>query len=165
MSVEIFSKEDFEEALTTPKQREQGIAWKCQGLVDGEWCYTMRTGNDHVLIFIRSSVKQDNRSADTGDDSIRCWLVDNDLKPIGSKISKWTTRLPNWQQRLMEILRTLAKLAGKLEICPVCNKIQGMYKVKKEGPTKGRFFQNCRTPNCPGKDEQFAWIILNPCTN
>lgn len=155
MSTEIFTQADFEKALTTEKQRESGkIVWKCLGLIGGELVYSLPTGREGISILIRSSVRSNGECRPSGEDSIRLWLVDSENSPLGSKIQKWITRLPGWQERLLDTATKLAKFAFKLKTCQECGKINRIFKVKKEGPNKGFFFQRCAN----SEHQNFEWI-------
>lgn len=162
MSVEIFSKEQFEKnALPVHKVTKQPL-WKYIGLVDGEHAYLIALPNNNVGIEVRSSVRSNGFSADTGKDSIRCWLVDcTTKKPMGSKISRWTTRVPGWGERTKEVIRQLWTIGTKLVDCPTCKNTDPTvdsrlrcFKVKKEGPNKGRLFLRCPIETC----KHFEWL-------
>jgi hypothetical protein len=146
--IETFTTTEFTAAaLPTSKTTGQPL-WKALGLVDGEYCYSVKI-DDVSEIVVRSSIGRDGISAPTGKDSIRCFLVDNAGEPLGSKVSRWTTRLPGWGERTLENIRILwrmRKAAG--------NNKDGtprpILKVKKEGPNKGRFFTK--------GDAGFIWL-------
>lgn len=149
MSVEIFSKEQFEAALPNT------VSWKCLGLKDGEFAYKMQI-NDDIFIQIRSSVKANGFSADTGQDSIRAWLVDNNGKPLGSKVLKWTQRIPGWEERMLDVLRILWKRAQWAGYCPDCKIPMGVFKSKtKKNPN--RLFKKCTNENCKHDRNHFEW--------
>lgn len=158
--VELFTREEFETALPVSKNGGYPL-WGPAGLIDSEYAYLIpiqiKGIPGYVLgIMVRSSVGPDGVSAGCGEDSIRCWIVGPDLLPWGSKVSRWTTRLPGWQSRLTRVLRTLWKWAARIRPCPV-NPEHGLvavYKVRKEGPTKGRVFLRCRDKEC----RFFEWI-------
>lgn len=150
MAVEIFNKETFENALPKLKGTDQP-AWKCIGLVSGEFTYLITLGdNKPAKILVRSSVDQTGWSRATGQDSIRVYVVDANQQPLSGKANRWTTRVPGWQDRMNEIIRFLAQMAVKIGTCPKCEKhgLIRLNKVKKEGPNKGRWFLACREANC-----------------
>ncbi len=135
--IDYFTKEQFEGALPRHKETKQ-ILWKSEGLVQGEYCYSVKI-DDKSKILIRSSIGPSGKSADIGEDSIRTFLVDNENKNLGSKISKWTTRKPGWQDRMLSNCRYIIKLrraAGDNE----GGIPKRILKVKIDGPNKGRFF-------------------------
>lgn len=143
MSVEIFTKKQFEDAL--PKHKTSGQAlWTEKGLDKGEYTYGMKI-KDGVHISIRSSVKVHGTSAETGKDSIRAHLCDVEGKPLGSKVNAYTTRVKGWEERLTGILRELwgRGMNDKLKPCPSCGKMKGVFQVKKDGKNKGRLFVAC----------------------
>ena len=155
MGVEIFSKGDFEKALPVDKNTGKRL-WLELGLIDGEYTYIIPVrkskSGDEVRIVVRSSVSRSGVSAPNGQDSIRAWLVDQEGQPLGSKVSKWTTRLPGWQGRLTKVLRTLWGWAIKAGDCPKCGRPKSVFKVKKDGPNKGRIFARCAEHN------GFTWL-------
>lgn len=144
MSVEIFSQEQFEKALP------QGY-WKYAGFLNGEHSYLIPITDD-ILIMVRSSVDSSGYSADTGEDSIRAWLVRSDGSPLGSKVSKWTNRVPGWEERLLNVLRQLWEMAHRSGYCYKCGQPKGIYRVVKKGPNKGKLFAKC------DKCNTFDWL-------
>lgn len=144
--IETFTKEEFEAAL--PKTDKFPI--ENLGVVDGEYCYILKV-NEKAGIFIRSSVKSNGRSAGTGEDSIRCFLVDSKRAPFAAKAVKWTTRLPGWDGRMKDNFRYLIRLhrAAGFDTKGEPAKI---FKVNKEGPNKGRYF----IPETP--TSHFKWL-------
>jgi hypothetical protein len=156
MPVEIFTKAEFEDALPKKKDSDEP-AWSCLGLVDEEYAYLIPVSvKNNVGIHVRSSVSRTGFSAECGEDSIRAWIVDmTDGKPMGGKISRWTTRQPGWQHRLWNpthadpskrgVLWQLRNMAAKIVPCPKCGKERvKVFKVKKEGPNHGRPFRTCK---------------------
>lgn len=141
MAIDQFTKETFEAALPKHKETGEDLA-VCLGPVSGEYAYKL-TVKDGVHIMIRSSVRPNGIAADCGKDSIRAWLVNDEDKPLGSKIQSYVTRVNGWAERLDKVLRELWKRAQGIVNCPVCGKPQGVYKVKKDGPNKGRLFGKC----------------------
>ncbi len=76
--IDHFSKSEFEAALPAGH-------WTSAGFQSGEYCYIVSV-KEGVNIFVRSSVKSNGHSADTGEDSIRLWLSsDSKGTPLGSK--------------------------------------------------------------------------------
>jgi hypothetical protein len=153
--IDRFDRKTFEAAL--PKAGPHNPLWLALGLRGGEHCYliAVRPG---VLIYVRSSVRADDLAADTAADSIRCWLAADDTgRPLGSKDSRWISRVPGWQARLTETLRKLWKLGHQSRPCPNCLTQMGVFKVKKSGPNKGRWFLSC--PACGYWDR---WVEAEP---
>lgn len=147
MTTEIFTREEFENALP------EGY-WETAGMENGEYCYLIPI-NEDIKIFIRSSVRFDGLAAETGKDSIRAWLVDSEGKALGSKVQKWIQRVPGWEIRLLDMLRTLWDWAHKAGYCSNCNVPKKIFKVRKEGENKGRVFATCK--QCNDK-EQWKWL-------
>lgn len=160
-AVEIFTKDEFE-AQALPVNKTNHIQmWSYIGLQGGEHAYLVVIPGNNVGIEIRSSVRADGKSAGTGQDSIRCWLVDAHTgQPMGSKVSRWTTRLPGWGERTKEVIRQLWAMGLKMVPCPTCKAPAGTdtrlrcFKVKKEGANKGRLFLRCPSENC----KHFEWM-------
>jgi hypothetical protein len=148
--VEIFSKEQFEAAL--PKLKGTDVpAWTCAGLVEGEYVYLVTLGdNKPAKVLVRSSVDKTGFSRASGEDSIRIFVCDKNLKPLSGKANRWTTRLPGWQDRMNDLIRFLAGMAVKIGTCPRCEAhgLVRLNKVKKEGPNKGRWFVSCKEDKC-----------------
>lgn len=141
MPVQIFTQAEFEEAL--PKHKITGLPLcTCIGMEEGELTYFMPI-DDTTGIIIRSSIDSTGYSADTGEDSIRAWLVDCNRAPLGSKVSKWVTRVSGWDTRLKDTLRQLWAWRKQAGNCPTCSTPMNIYKVKKAGPNKGRVFVKC----------------------
>lgn len=155
MPVETFTKETFEASLPKDKNTEAAL-WIMEGLVDGEYVYSIHV-SDYCAIKIRSSVRQNGLSGASGKDSIRMWLADPITgRPMGSKLSRWTTRVNGWQERIIKQLRELWRMAKKINVCPTCGKdVIKVFKVKKDGPNKGRIFLKCMAePHCG----YFEWL-------
>lgn len=100
-----------------------------------------------VKILIRSSIDSSKVSADTGEDSIRVFLVDEYNRPMGSKLNRWTTRKIGWEERVKQLLRQFVKL------CLASGADQGGIKIFKckQGENKGRLF-------CKRGDNFIAWL-------
>jgi hypothetical protein len=83
--------------------------------------------------------------------------VANDLHfpSLSGKVNRWTTRLPGWQDRMNEIIRFLAQMAVRIDVCPKCSGhgLVRLNKVKKAGPNKGRWFMACKESDC-----YFEWM-------
>lgn len=146
MSIEVFTKEDFEAYLGRSHSPYESL-----GLVDGEYAYKLPLDGQSAIM-LRSSIKSDGQSASTGKDSIRAWLVGNDDKPLGSKVSKWTTRLPGWENRLTEVVKTICEWRAMIGDCPDCHKPKSIFKSK-TASNKDRIFAKCR--EC---DKGFIWL-------
>lgn len=144
--IDQFTKDNFETYLKTNHQTYYPL-----GLIDGEECYNIALDNQ-ASVTIRSSIKSNGLSADVGKDSIRCWLVDINSNPLGSKVSKWTTRQPNWQKRLDKNILQLLRWRMLAGDCPECDGPKGIFKAKTE-KNKGRPFAKC--VEC---DSGFVWL-------
>jgi hypothetical protein len=142
--IDQFTKEDFENYLQSNQSPFQPL-----GLIDGEETYTLPLDNQ-VSITVRSSIEGDGLSAGVGKDSIRCWLVSGD-KPLGSKVSKWTTRQTGWQDRLDANIRQLVLWRALAGDCKECGKARGIFKARTQ-ENKGRPFTRCREHN------GFVWL-------
>lgn len=127
--IDTFSLEDFKKALPESKK----FPVKYEGLIGGEHCFSLAV-DEESKILIRSSIGANGISADCGEDSIRTFLVDNQNRFLGAKISKYTTRVPGWKERMVNNIRFLAQLKLRAGLGAK------IMKVKKDGPNKGRFF-------------------------
>ena len=139
MTIEHFRTTDFHNALPKNKNTNEEMC-NHVGVVWGEHSWTMPV-KDGVQIFIHSSIAPNGHSADYGENSIRAWLADIQLKPLGSKVQKYITRTPGWQNRLTVMLRKLYMMGVKIEQCPKCKKMKGVYKQKKAGKTRVGYSQ------------------------
>lgn len=156
MPVETFNRYQFQKAL--PKNKNTGEQmWQYAGQIKGEEVYYVNTAQPDVFIMVRSSVRgATGWSADSGEDSIRCYLINKDGKPMGSKVNRWTTRMPGWEKRLTEVLRTLYGWTIKSGRC-ACGEPKAIFKVKKSGSNKGRVFADCPKKENKCKN-QFVWL-------
>ena len=140
--IDKFNTADFETALPNHKATGKPL-WTALGLIDGEHAYLVKPFPEKPYgIMVRSSIGQSGWSADTGEDSIRCWLVGPDNAPWGSKVVRWTTRLPKWQERLLAVLRELARSIVAIRQCPKCHADMKVFRNK---ATK-ELFNKC--PKC-----------------
>jgi len=172
MAIDIFTTEEFENALPRDKSTNEPL-WIKLGCISGEYSYLIPI-DDKVSIMVRSSISKSGTSADTGDDSIRAWLVTyetiekitgvvyRNFKPLGSKVSEYTTRVPGWGKRLVSnensVVRTLWRWRKKAGDCKHCGTPQGVYKVKKNNQNKGRLFTKCNHPACAMRSKTFEWL-------
>jgi len=114
MSVDTFTKEQFEAALPKNKTTHEPM-WEAIGLNAGEWTYVIPVAETNKRICIRSSVKTNGVSANTGKNSIRLWV-----EYFYPKAGKWfalgkydahTTREPGWEERMHKKLQALYGMA------------------------------------------------------
>ena len=157
MSIEIFSREQFETALARINPD-----FILQGVVLGEYQYLLPI-DDVVGITVRSTVNKYGYSAETGQDSIRIWLservVDDfvesgyDWVPLSgckNAVGRWVTRVPGWQMRLVLVINTLTmwrSLAGD------CCGTPKLILQAKTVANSGRVFTKCRVCN-----KGFQWL-------
>ena len=146
MTIERFSKQEFEHALPTNDDGEK--LWEYVGFEKGEHVYKMQIKNGsvkRVAILIRSSVKADGYAAETGKDSIRLWLVNSKTNDsLGKKVDAYTTRTSGWQERMQEKLRTLYKRGLQMVNCPKCK--TGVM-LERNGKY-GKFYGCSNFPSC-----------------
>ncbi len=147
--IDTFTKEDFEAYLNSNHSPFEYV-----GLNKGEHTYSLSLDNQ-TSITIRSSVRDDSLSADVGKDSIRCWLIEKDNKPLGSKISKFTTRVSGWQKRLSKNIGILVFRRSLFGDCKKCGKPKNIMKAKTE-KNKGRIFARCK--NDDHMKSSFIWL-------
>lgn len=138
---ERFTKEQFEAALPVGSLTGKAL-WQGLGLVNGEFCYVVPV-KPGVLIYVRSSVKADGIAADTGEDSIRCWIAaDETGRFLGSKDSRWIARTSGWRDNMIKTLRTLWTAGRAVEHCSC-----GTLKLALKNKTTGAWFTKCPTCN------------------
>jgi len=149
MATETFTKQDFERKALPVNKTTGEQMWESLGLQNGEEAYSVKIDKD-TSILVRSSVKPNGVCAGTGEDSIRAWLTTSDGKPLGSKVSKFTTRTKGWDVRTKNVLRTLWSWRKNAGNCTCCGEPRQIFKVKKAGENIGRIFTNCRN-ECQGQ--------------
>jgi len=150
VTIDRFTREQFEAALPVHKKTGEKL-WEHGGGFKGEFQYFVPVAPG-IKITIRSSVDRSDRARSTGQDSIRAWLVRDNGQPLGSKVSKYITRVPGWDKRLTETLRILWAWARKAGYCPDCKQPKLVFKVKKKGPNTGRIFAKCQ------EHGHFTWL-------
>jgi hypothetical protein len=144
--IQRYTRAEFEASLPKHKLTGEPLSTPL-GLISREFCYLLPIAETGAGILIRSSVGQDGVCAETGEDSIRAYLVrTSDLSPLGPKLQRWVTRVPGWDRRLQNILRDLYKLGLHVQPCKRCGIMRGIVKIKK-GKNSGRFALACRA--CP----------------
>jgi ATP-dependent exoDNAse (exonuclease V) beta subunit len=143
--IDQFTKQDFESYLQSNHPSFESL-----GLIDSEEVYNITLDNQ-VSVTVRSSIKSNGLSADVGKDSIRCWLISKNGAPLGSKISKWTTRQEGWQKRLDKNILQFLKWRMLAGDCKECGLPKGIFKAKTE-KNKGRPFAKCQEHN------GFTWL-------
>jgi len=159
MTVDIFTKQEFEDALPIHKETGDPLWIEVEpSFRPFEYQYYI-TIDDKTGIMIRSSIRVGKTTSDkTGKNSIRAWLVqktEQGYRPLGhSKSQSYVTRVSGWQKRLTDVLRTLWGLRRTAGDCNVCKEPKSIWKCKKENENKGRMFANCK--RCEG--EGFEWI-------
>jgi hypothetical protein len=160
--IDTFTRQEFESALPVHKVTGEPL-WLHVGIAYGEHQYLIKI-DEKVGILVNSSIGPSGVSAASGENSIRAWLVAYTQKlngvvtrPLGSKVNRWTTRLPGWQDRLIyndnSVVRTLWRWRKKAGDCAKCGDPKGVFRTKKPGPNKGRIFTKCL--KCDGT---FEWI-------
>ena len=135
MTIEQFSREQFEQALT-----DAGFKFDDLGYIQGERCYHIAL-DAQSGIRVRSSIHTDGQSASAGTDSIRVYLVSNG-KPLASKeitaSERWVTRVPGWDKRLVatiDRLRDFRRLLGNCKSCGAPNMALKSHTPKNPGRT------------------------------
>lgn len=175
-TTERFTKEEFECFL--PKHKETGQKlWTSLGLVQGEYTYLIHV-KAHVYIMVRSSVMADGYAADTADNSIRLWLVDEHCENISFRVAQnYVTRLPGWGTRLRCLLQLFWKLGvAAAFMCPTCGGRMQVFagrgpkkgvpmseqeKAKKLA-NKGRIFMKCPVQPPPGEPLHCFYWLTDP---
>lgn len=107
--IDVFTPEYFDSALPKDKKTGGKLFHKL-GVINGEHCWSMAMPNPRIRIVIRSSIKPNGLSADVGEDSIRIMLqvVHKNLwVNIGKGPDAYTTRVPGWEKRLEDKIKTV----------------------------------------------------------
>lgn len=154
MTIDVFTKEEFEKALPDTAV--------FMGSILGELCWfvpvTKLTG-----IMVRSSIGTYSQySAGTGEDSIKALLMGagvvnapdwhSGLHGLGTKSQKYIKRVSGWEKRLANVLQTLTEWINKAGDCEKCGLSKHFHKANTL-QNKGRVFAKC--VRCEGG---FVWI-------
>ncbi len=124
LTYESFTLKEFEKAIAH-------VEAESLGFIDGE--YTFRVSLDGQSgLMIRSTVNAQGFSRPSSKDSIRVWLVDNNDKPLGSKIKRGINRTKGWQNRLNDKMIYLTVRRELVGDCLECDKPIGAFKLKKD---------------------------------
>jgi hypothetical protein len=161
--IDTFSRADFESAISDKAKK--------LGLINSEFCYLIPL-DDRIGIYIRSSIGLDGLCKDSGQDSIRLFLVYYEpfnnrfriqseyeyyhTEILGKSINKWITRVNGWQNRLETAINELIRWNQLASYCSECNEPLHFYKVNKDGINKGRIFATCK--NNDKHRNVFIWI-------
>lgn len=162
MPIDRFTKQRFEDAL--PKHKELGHNLWTYGGFEGEHFYNIHVGGD-VYIRVWSSVDASGLAGDTGENSIRCYLVSHDNKPLSNKLQTYVTRVAGWEVRLKAQLTELwkmgrnivtpcngpAKVDGRIVSGAFCHSQMKVF-LCKNGQHAGRHFRKCE------KCGKFEWL-------
>lgn len=167
MTIERFTKEEFEAALTSTAP-----FYEEEGLVQGEHTYIIPV-NSQTRLRVRSSVGANGVAADTGDDSIRIWVqfYQPDWKNPsrmtwtgGKKFDAYTTRIPGWAKRMDKKIHELWNIAAKLTSpiptsCPHCGRVPRVGFSSKKNKNFGRPYCSCGNPaHKAQKVDFFQWL-------
>lgn len=173
MPIDHFTREQFESAL--PKRRltlpgQPDHCWTSSGLVKGEYVYSIPVcyAYGSTWVEVRSSVGSTGIAADTGEDSIRLYLM-GPMGAVAGKLTKYVTRVKGWDKRMTDQLRTLYKIGLSLKPCPTCGDLMHAFTAGKGKNAKakpenvGRLFQRCVRKDARGKGQDgcphsFEWI-------
>jgi hypothetical protein len=153
--VDTFTRTEFEAALPAGR-------WMHAGIILGEHCYMVRV-TGYIRIMIRSSIAEDGISRGSGEDSIRLMLIDIEGQPVAPKFKRWTTRVPGWQERMLEHLRFMWRVAQRIGHCEHCNSPRKMFRVLTNAKgNRGRYFLKCdncdKLPTEEGRRRSFKWF-------
>lgn len=161
MTVQKFDLIDFHNALAASfielnKRHNKDFVVEPLGLVGGEYRFQIVVREfprgKKIKILVNSSIGVDGVSAESGENSIRGWIVDESNQPIGNKTQRWLTRQKGWEDRLTAMLSALLDMVFWVRYCDSCGSLERVYTVKKDGPNKGRLFKKCMCNN------SFTWI-------
>ena len=139
MPIERFTKDEFEKALANISSEFRAYFYK------SEWHYQWQF-TEKGLIKVNSSIGATEVARDTGEDSIRVWIV-YDGKPL-KKSRRWITRVSGWQDRLHKAVHGAVKEINDLEYSPKCPHCGGDM-VLRSG-VHGKFYGCLSFPKCRG---------------
>lgn len=139
MPVERFSKDDFEKALKSVREE-----W-FSNFTNGEWRYHTHFG-ENGTVFVNSSVGVDGYAKSVGEDSIRVW-VQYSGKAL-KKSQRWVTRVPGWQDRLVNMIKKAFKIITDMDYSPKCPDCGGAMVIR--SGVHGRFYGCLKFPRCRG---------------
>ena len=141
MATEIFSKEQFEQALPVHRLTREKL-WEYIGFIKGEHQYRIPV-KDGVEIIIRSSIDGTGYAADTNQNSIRAWLWSSKYsQPLWKGDRHYVTRVPGWSGRLHKLLRKLYQRGLRVGQCKCCGGQAAIFKTK-NGKNKDRLYYKC----------------------
>lgn len=148
-SIDKFDRQYFESIL--PNNKKTGEPLWTRTAIQGEWVYLIEFGfGQDAFILIRSSVDcYTNLSRETGNDSIRIYIVNSDLKPLLGKTQRWFTRKAGWEKKIWENFSVLRQQFTKLFPglkCPYCGKLLPVL------TSKGNKTNFVKCFDCDGKD-------------
>ncbi len=90
--IDAFDLPRFETAL--PRTAAGAALWTALGVRSAEYCYLIAV-KPGIAIYVRSSLGPNGLCAESGNDSIRCWLaLDETGAPLGSKNERWISQRP-----------------------------------------------------------------------
>jgi len=157
MTTEAFTRQDFENSLKSTMLDLTGNGdFEHRGVIAGEYRYHLLVTSNvkcgKIIIEVASSIGYSDVADPAGQNSIRLWLSDGGGMPLGSKISRWVTRMSGWEKRMDDQIKRLFSMGKSLKFCDSCNSLQHVFIVKKDGANKGRLFKHCK---CAG---DFHWL-------
>lgn len=154
MTTELFTKDQFFKVISNYCE-ESGLKFSERGFFMGEYRYHIYVAvvkSHEIFVEIASSIGPSGVADGTGENSIRLWLSGDNGLPLGSKISRWVTRVPGWEKRMIDQIERLTAMGQAIRWCNKCSTLEKIFIVKKDGPNKGKLFIKC---NCPGS---FEWL-------
>lgn len=154
MSVEIFTRDTFEEVINRLKD-----GWT-RTFSGGEYRYSVAFGRN-AKIHVDSSIGGDGFAMRSGENSIRVW-GEYHGRPLKKSV-RWTTRLPGWEDRLRVRISDICKIINDLDYSPKCPQC-GSAMVLRSG-VHGKFYGCLRFPKCRGTrnyeeklPEELEWL-------
>lgn len=150
--IDHFTTQQFEDAL--PVNKKTGLPmWEYIGFFGNERVYQIQVTAD-CFIRIRSSIDSSGVAKDSGDDSIRVYLMSYVGGSIVGKgiLPEYITRVPGWEKRLSKKIRELWVLKSKIGQCPVCGQSLHLRKSK-----ENKLYRVCPA-NTKEKKHHFSWF-------
>ena len=140
--IDHFSIEQFDQVVKNVRPASYHA-----GVIMGEHIWYVPL-DEQCQIVVRSSIRPNGTSADSGDDSIRLFLSDKNEHVHLGKLDAYTTRVSGWEKRIEIKISYLASLRLAAGDCKRCENPLHIFIVQKEGANKGRPFATCK--HCSG---------------
>lgn len=143
-SIDVFDREYFESCL--PRRKSSDAPLWLRSFQDGEYVYRVSMDDPNkVAIHVSSTVNTETGlSDDTGENSIKLWLVTKQGYPLGHKLVQYITREAGWEQRMLKQMAFLRQRRQRAGNCPICGDPNIILRVVQIANAKhGSVFAKC----------------------